>query len=153
NGVEYEVDCLIYATGFEVGTGYTRRAGYDVIGRGGQSLAAKWAEGVSTFQGFYTAGFPNLFIISNTQSGFTANYPHMLNEQSKPRGHVLAEARARQARLVETTPEAEAEWVQVIIDSAIARQKFNEECTPGYYNNEGQANPLAVRNGMYGKGS
>jgi cyclohexanone monooxygenase len=153
NGVEYEVDCIIFATGFEVGTGYTRRAGYDVIGRDGQSLAAKWADGVSTFHGFYTAGFPNLFLVSNSQSGFTANYPHMLNEQSKHIGHVLAEARARQARIVETTPEAEAAWVQEIIDSAIARAKFAEECTPGYYNNEGQANPLAVRNGSYGKGS
>ena len=153
NGVEYEIDCLIYATGFEVGTGYTRRAGYDVIGRGGQTLSQKWAQGVSTFHGFYTAGFPNLFLVSNSQSGFTANYPHMLNEQSKHIGHVLAEARARQARLIETTPEAEAEWVQEIMDAAISRAQFQEECTPGYYNNEGQANPLAVRNGSYGKGS
>src|SRR5205085_3030432 len=135
----YEIDCLIYATGFEVGTGYTRRAGYDVIGRGGQTLSQKWAEGVSTFHGFYTAGFPNLFLVSNSQSGFTANYPHILNEQSKHIGHVLAEARARQARIVETTPEAEAAWVEEIMNAAVSRAKFAEECTPGYYNNEGQA--------------
>ena len=83
NGKEYEIDCLIYATGFEVGTGYTRRAGFEIYGRDGLSLTEKWEEGVSSLHGMHTRGFPNCFIVSNAQSGFTANYPHMLNEQSK----------------------------------------------------------------------
>ncbi|HEY8949482.1 MAG TPA: NAD(P)/FAD-dependent oxidoreductase, partial [Rhizomicrobium sp.] len=83
NGKEYKLDCLIYGTGFEVGTGYARRSGYEVYGKGGQSLTDKWKDGVSTFHGFYSRGFPNMFLVSNTQSGFTANFPHMLNEQSK----------------------------------------------------------------------
>ena len=79
NGVEYELDCIIYATGFEVGTEYSRRAGYEIIGRDGITLTEKWANGASTFHGFHTRGFPNCFIISNLQSGFTVNFPHMLS--------------------------------------------------------------------------
>jgi len=153
NGVEYELDCLIYATGFEVGTDYSRRAGYEIHGRGGLTLSKKWADGVSTLHGMHSRDFPNCFLISNAQSGFTANYPHMLNEQAKHLAYVIAEATARQAKTVETTPEAEAEWVETILKLAIMRQKFAEECTPGYYNNEGQPAAAAVRNGPYGAGS
>ncbi len=153
DGVEYELDCLIFATGFEVGTSYTRRAGYDVTGRDGLTLSRKWADGVSSLHGMHVRGFPNCFIFSNSQSGFTANYPHMLNEQSKHAAWIVTEAQARQATVVEATQEAEEAWVQEIIDSAIQRQKFAEECTPGYYNNEGKPSALAARNGPYGKGS
>ena len=152
NGVEYELDCLIYATGFEVGTSYTRRAGYEVYGRGGLTLTQKWAEGLSTLHGMHTHGFPNLFIFSNGQSGFTANFPHMMNEQSRHLAYVLRETLDRQARTVEVEPAAEAAWVQTIIDKAILRQGFLEECTPGYYNNEGKPSVLAARNGSYGAG-
>jgi cyclohexanone monooxygenase len=152
DGVEYEIDCLIYATGFEVGTGYTRRAGYDITGRDGVTLSQKWAEGAATLHGMHVHGFPNCFIISNTQSGFTANYPHMLDEQSRHAAYIIAEARERQATRVEVTAEAEAAWVQTVLDSAIFRAKFQEECTPGYYNNEGKPSPLAVRNGFFGGG-
>jgi cyclohexanone monooxygenase len=100
----------------------------------------------------HTRGFPNCLIISNSQAGFTANYPHMLNEQSKHAAYIIAEAAARQARTVEASQEAEDAWVQTIISSAILRQKFQEECTPGYYNNEGKPSALAARNGAFGGG-
>jgi cation diffusion facilitator CzcD-associated flavoprotein CzcO len=152
NGVEYELDCLIYATGFEVGTAFTRRSGYELYGRGGQSLSEKWADGVSTLHGLTTRGFPNVFIISNTQSGFTANFPHMINEQSKHIGYILRHCADHQVRTVEPAQEAEEAWVQTIIDLSIMRQKFLEECTPGYYNNEGNVKALSARNGSYGAG-
>jgi cyclohexanone monooxygenase len=152
NGQEYEVDCLIYATGFEVGTSYTRRSGYELYGRGGVSLSEKWRDGVSTLHGMHSRGFPNCFIMSNSQSGFTANYPHMLNEQGKHIAYVIKACQDRQARIVEVSEAAEAEWVETIVASAVMRQKFAEECTPGYYNNEGQPSELATRNGPYGKG-
>ena len=143
---------LIYATGFEVGTGYTRRAGYDVVGRGGITLSAKWQDGVSTLHGMHSRGFPNCYIMSNSQSGFTANYPHMLNEQSKHLAYIVGHCVERQVRVVEAAQAAEEAWVQTIIDSAMMRQKFQEECTPGYYNNEGKPSALAARNGSYGRG-
>jgi cyclohexanone monooxygenase len=152
NGQEYELDCLIFATGFEVGTSYTRRSGYEVFGRGGVSLSDHWADGVKTLHGFFTHGFPNCFIVSNSQSGFTVNFPHMLNEQAKHMAYVVSHALDTQARQIEASQEAEAEWVQTIRSVAIMREKFAAECTPGYYNNEGQPNPIAVQNGPYGGG-
>ena len=152
NGKEYEIDCLIYATGFEVGTDYTRRSGYQLYGRGGMSLSEKWKNGVATLHGMHSRGFPNVFIMSNSQSGFTANYPHMLNEQSKHLSYIIRECGARQVRVIEASQQAEDEWIQTIIDSAMLRQKFQEECTPGYYNNEGKPSDLAARNGFYGHG-
>ena len=152
NGKEYEIDCLIYATGFEVGTSYTRRSGYELYGRDGVSLSDKWKDGVSTLHGMHSRGFPNCFIISNSQSGFTANFPHMLNEQSKHLSYIIKECAERQVRVVEASQESEDAWVQTIISSAIMRQKFQEECTPGYYNNEGKPSALAARNGFYGLG-
>ena len=152
DGVEYELDCLIFATGFEVGTSYARRAGYEVIGAGGVTLTDKWEGGVSTLHGMHSRGFPNCFIMSNSQSGFTVNYPHMLNEQAKHVGYILATCSQRGIGRVEAAQDAEDAWVKTIIDSALQRAKFAEECTPGYYNNEGQPSALAARNGSYGKG-
>lgn len=153
NGNEYEIDCLIYATGFEVGTGYTRRAGFEIYGRDGVTLTERWKDGVSSLHGMHTRGFPNCFIVSNAQSGFTANYPHMLNEQSKHLSYIVKECVDRQARVVETTPEAEAEWLDTVIKAAVFNKRFLEECTPGYYNNEGQPSEAAIRNGSFGGGS
>ncbi len=152
DGVEHELDCIIYATGFEVGTGYTRRAGYEAYGRDGRALSHKWAEGVATLHGIHTHGFPNLFIVSHMQGGFTANYPHLLNEVNTHVAYIVEQAEAKDATLVETTPEAESAWVQTIIGQARMRLDFLEQCTPGYYNNEGKPDQLASQNGPYGLG-
>ena len=153
NGKEFEIDCLIYATGFEVGTSYTRRAGFEIYGRDGLSLTQKWQDGISTLHGMHTRGFPNCFIVSNSQSGFTANFPHMLNEQSKHLAYIVRECVDRQARVVETTQEAEEAWVDTIIKASAFNRRYLEECTPGYYNNEGKPSEVAIRNGFYGGGS
>jgi cyclohexanone monooxygenase len=153
NGNEYELDCIVYGTGFEVGTSYARRSGYEVYGRAGESLTDKWKDGVATFHGFFSRGFPNLFIVSNSQSGFTANFPHMLSAQSQHMAYVIKYAADHQVRTIEASDEAEKNWIQTIIDVAMMRQQFLKECTPGYYNNEGKPSVAAVRNGPYGAGS
>jgi cyclohexanone monooxygenase len=153
NGRQYDLDCLVYATGFEVGTEYTRRAGYEVHGRDGITLTEKWADGAATFHGFFSRGFPNCFIVSVVQSGFSANFPHMLDEQSKHLAYVLDQVQRSGVTLVETTQEAEDAWVQTIVDMAQYNVKFLEACTPGYYNNEGRPADRTVRNGSYGAGS
>ena len=152
DGKEYAIDCLIYATGFEVGTSFTRRSGYELYGRGGQSLTQKWSGGVETLHGVLARGFPNCFIVSNVQSGFSANFPHMINEQSRHIAYLVTETRSRQARMVEPTAEAEAAWVQTIVDLSLMREAFLRECTPGYYNNEGSPQTIAKQNGSYGAG-
>ena len=152
NGQEYEVDCLIYATGFEVGTDYTRRAGFEVHGREGVTLTRYWANGVRSLHGFHVHGFPNCFVVSLSQSGFTVNYPHMLNEQAIHLAHIIRQGLDTQARSIEVSAEAEQAWVETIISLAVQREKFAADCTPGYYNNEGKPNPVAVQNGSYGAG-
>ncbi|MEE2674646.1 MAG: NAD(P)/FAD-dependent oxidoreductase [Myxococcota bacterium] len=153
DGQEYELDCLIYATGFEVGTSYTRRCGYELIGKGGESLTEKWSEGVATFHGMHIRGFPNCFIMSNVQSGFTVNFPHALNEQSKHIAYIIQHALENEVQTLEASEEAEADWVRTIIEKARGGLSFLEECTPGYYNNEGQPGERNGQNGFYGGGS
>ena len=76
----------------------------------------------------------------------------MLNEQARHIAHIVGACAERGVTVVETSEAAEAAWVQEVVDSALQRAKFAEECTPGYYNNEGQPSALAARNGPYGKG-
>ena len=153
NGVEYELDCIIYATGFEVGTEYTRRAGYEVVGRDGITLTEKWADGAQTFHGMHSRGFPNCFIVSLIQSGFTANFPHMLDEQSKHLAYILNHADTHGMTRIEAGQEAEDAWVQTIVGLAQLNEKFLEACTPGFYNNEGRPAERSLRNTSYGAGS
>ncbi|MCB1643986.1 MAG: NAD(P)/FAD-dependent oxidoreductase [Pseudomonadales bacterium] len=152
NGVEYEVDCIIFATGFEVGTDYTRRSGYDLTGRDGVKLSEKWSNGVRTFHGLHTHGFPNLFIISNAQSAFTANFPHAMDEQAKHITYILNYCQNSNVKTVEASKEAEDAWVDEIISLSRLNESYQASCTPGYYNNEGKPNPLSAQNSAYGKG-
>jgi cyclohexanone monooxygenase len=152
NGVEYELDCLIYATGFEVGTDYARRSGYQVYGSNGISISEKWADGVATFHGFFSRGFPNCFIISTAQSGFSVNFPHMLNEQSIHVAHIVKHMSDNGITRMEASEVAENDWVELIKANSTMNLKFLEACTPGYYNNEGRPAERAAQNGSYGKG-
>ena len=154
DGKEYEVDCIIFATGFEVGTDYTARSGYDIIGRDNMTLSKKWANGLSTFHGFYTNGFPNCFFMGMTQTGLTANIPHMLDEQAGHIAYVIKHAMGHNIKAVEATLEAEQGWVAEIRKMARLGERFYAECTPGYYNNEGKPGETSngFLNGQYGGG-
>ena len=151
-GVEYPLDCLIFATGFEVSTDFSRRSGFEVRGVDGTVLADKWAEGMSTLHGLHSRGFPNCFVLSHAQSGMSANFPHMLGEQARHLAHIVSSCLERGVRTVEATAEAEAAWVETILAQSEIRRKFLENCTPGYYNNEGRASSVADRNASYGAG-
>jgi cation diffusion facilitator CzcD-associated flavoprotein CzcO len=137
-GVEYEVDCLIYASGFEVGTEYTRRAGYDATGRDGLTLSAYWAEGMRTLHGTHVHGFPNLFIVQPTQgANLISNVPHNLTEAGATIAAVVRHALDHGHRQVEVTKEAEDAWIELLL-SGPGMTIGSQDCTPGYYNNEGQ---------------
>ena len=153
DGHEYEVDCLIYASGFEVGTDYSRRAGLEVYGRKGQSLTEKWTDGIRTLHGMHIRGFPNCFIMNNAQAGFTASYPHLLDQQAKHLAYIIQTGIEKAARRIEVTEEGEAGWVKRCIEKARNVGDFLENCTPGYYNNEGKTSERSVQNGFYGGGS
>jgi len=137
-GEEYDLDCLVFATGFEVGTEYTRRAGCDPVGRAGLRLGEKWGRQVATFHGHLSRGFPNLFFMGGIQSGVSPNFTELYNEQSRHVAYVVQRVREAGATAVEPTAAAEAEWVRTLQESNRGRASFQDQCTPGYYNNEGR---------------
>lgn len=137
DGVEYELDCLIFATGFEVGTDYTRRTGFEVLGRDGLTLTEKWADGVRTFHGVHVHGFPNCFVESIAQSGFTVNFPYLLDVQARHVAWVIASAFSRGIVQVEASAPAEAAWVDTVMQRSALVAERRKGCTPGYYNREG----------------
>jgi cation diffusion facilitator CzcD-associated flavoprotein CzcO len=149
---EYEVDCLIYATGFEVGTDYTRRAGYDVVGSRGTSLSEYWRDGMRSLHGMHVHGFPNMFALGHSQGGFTVNYPHLLEEASAHVAHLLRHAIDHDLSTVEATKESEEDWLVTLVESARDLRAFQEQCTPGYYNNEGQPGVGGFLGSSYGNG-
>ena len=150
-GKEYEVDCIIFATGFEVGTEYSRRAGYQIHGTDGITVTKKWENGLATFHGMHSRGFPNSFFFGPAQSGFTATYTYSLDEQSIHLAHILKTAKDKGATRIEASQEAEDKWIKTIIDKARLTADFQENCTPGYYNNEGKINQTP-QNNTYGGG-
>jgi cyclohexanone monooxygenase len=137
-GRAYALDCLIFATGFEVGTDYARRAGCEIVGRGGQTLTEKWRDGVSTFHGLMSRGFPNCFLMGGMQSGVTPNFTELYNEQSQHIAYIISHGLHNDVGSIETSEQAEADWVRVIEGSTTMGQDFQSSCTPGYYNNEGK---------------
>ena len=142
-GKEYQVDCIIYASGFEVGTSTARRNGFEVTGRDGLTLSEAWDRGMRTLHGMHVHGFPNLFIVQPTQgANLISNVPHNLTEAGRSIARIVSYALERSASEVEVAVEAQDAWVKLLL-SGPARMLNNPDCTPGYYNNEGQASELA----------
>ncbi len=149
DGVEYELDCLIFATGFEVGTDYSRRAGFQLVGRDGQTLTEKWTDGVRTLHGLHVSGFPNCFVLSIAQSGFTVNFPYLLDIQAQHVAWVISWALNHDVEELETSGEAEKSWVDTVVMRSGRTAESARHCTPGYYNNEGQADAKTRQGGFY----
>jgi cyclohexanone monooxygenase len=134
----YDLDCLIYASGFEVGTAYERRSGYDTVGRDGIRLSEKWADGMLSLHGIHVHGFPNLFVVSPSQgANLISNVPHNLVEAAATIATIIDHAEAVGAATVEATADAESAWV-ARLEAGARRFGGNPDCTPGYYNNEGR---------------
>jgi cyclohexanone monooxygenase len=137
NGVEYPVDCIIYASGFEITTGLRRRIGFDITGRDGISIYDYYKDGFRTLHGHSSRNFPNWFYVGVGQNGLSVNMTAMFDDQARHIAYIIKEAKQRGAIAVEPTAEAEEAWVEVIRGVAILNRDFQNACTPGYYNNEG----------------
>ena len=137
NGKEYEVDCIIYASGFEISTEFRRRVGLEINGEGGKSLFDHWADRYKTLHGFSTRGFPNWFWIGVSQNALSVNMTAMFDDQAKHIAYIIKETQARQGKTVQPTQEAQDAWVDLISRMQIDNSAYMEACTPGYYNQEG----------------
>jgi cyclohexanone monooxygenase len=137
NGVEYEVDCIVYASGFEFTTDIKRRYGIGPMdGRDGLSLYDHWADGYKTLHGLMSRGFPNQFFTGYTQ-GSLGNVILMYDQQATQIAYIIKEALARGAATVEPFQEAQDAWVELVTGHAARTEKYWRECTPGLYNAEG----------------
>jgi len=97
-------------------------------------------------------GFPNLFILSTTQTPWGPNFPHMMNEQARHIAYIIAEMGARDLKTVEVAEDVERAWVQFHEDNAAAVIEQWAECTPSFWNDEGKPSRKLVRNGSFGGG-
>lgn len=138
-GKEYKIDCMIFASGFEVTSDLDRRWGFDeVTGRDGLSLYEHWGEGYKTLHGMMTHGFPNQFFIGYYQGGLNGTTTHQYGRQGHHIAYIIKEALERGAVAVEPTERAQDEWVRHIRETAIDISAFQQECPPSYFNNEGR---------------
>ena len=154
NGIEYPVDCLIYASGFEVSTGYTRRLGFELYGKDGLSLTDAWKDGASTLHGMYTMGFPNLIMSSLIQGGTGVNVVPILDQVAIQTAYTIKHVIDLGARTFEPTEQAQDNWFGVLLTHLTGSAKFSTECTPGFYNNEGSiGDPKMARNAPYAGGT
>ena len=146
----YDLDCLIFASGFEVGTELSRRSGFEVAGRDGVTLVEHWSEGMRTMHGMHSHGFPNLFILGVAQGGnLISNVPHNFVEAAATVSAIVKHALEEGSEQVEVTADAEESW----IDQLVSRRggiMGSPDCTPGYYNNEGR--PMGRREQLNGSG-
>lgn len=136
--VHYDLDCIIFASGFEVGTEAARRSGFETTGRDGVTLTEHWAEAMQTMHGIHALGFPNLFIVGPGQgSNLISNITQNLTEAGQTIAAVIRHALDTDAVEVEVVADAERAWIALLEGSERAFIG-NSECTPGYYNNEGR---------------
>lgn len=152
NGTEYEVDCIIYATGFEWNTDFSKRNGCDIVGRDGVTLSEAWSEGATTFHGWAVPHFPNMMLLTIVQSGANPNFTHNSAEMTRHLTYMIEETQKRGIKSLEPTAEAAAAWVRETVETGASRGEFLKQCTPGYYNDEGKLDDKTFRSQPYGGG-
>ena len=157
NGQEYKVDCIIYASGFEITSSYERRLGIPIFGVGGQSIFEHWQNGMRSMHGLMVSGFPNLFMCGG---GFVfqlgANYAHGIDVQARHVAYIISELASRGVQSANVSNMAEEQWIADQLDTKIAGFVLGgspDTCTPGYYNQEGTTQRYRdVRRETYSKG-
>ena len=157
NGKEYEVDCIIYASGFEITSSYERRLGIPIFGMGGQSIYKHWQDGMRSMHGLMVSGFPNLYMCGG---GFVfqlgANYAHGIDVQAGHVAYTISELSRRGIEAANVSHEAEEQWISDQLDTRISGFVLGgspDTCTPGYYNQEGTSKRYRdVRRETYSKG-
>ncbi len=155
NDTEYELDCIVYATGFEAElTPFARRAGHTIIGRGGITMEEKWKDGVISLHGMTTHGFPNMFIMPapGQQAVTTHNFTHLMVLGAEHIAATVGLLEERGVKVFDVTEEAEEAWTEIILSTARDNSAFMAACTPSRLNFEGNPSMFNPRSGAYGGG-
>ena len=157
-GKEYELDCIIYASGFEVNTDETSRNGFDVTGRKGMKLSEAWSEGMRSLHGIHVHGFPNMFLLTPFQgAALNSNVPHNFTESGRTIAMMIRHATGTRAptksrcRKRRRTPGSSCSNAATAVNVP-RRCACSRSVHPGYYNNEGQGGGLASQAMGYPRG-
>ncbi len=155
NGQEFDLDCIIYATGFEAeATPFPRRAGHPILGRGGVNLAEKWKDGVQSLHGMMTRGFPNLFIspAPAQQAVVSVNHTHVVVTGAEHIAATIARLDELGVEIADVSEDAEVDWGQKVVGAQLDESLFIAACTPSRLNFESDPSAVNPRNGNYGGG-
>ncbi len=137
-GRHYEADCIVYASGFEFGANFQMKTGFDIKGRGGLLLSDYWGDGLRTLHGLHVPGFPNAFMVQmNQAANMVTNIPHNIVDHAQTVAQVVSHAEREGYAEIEPTEEAVSEWVGLILSEG-GSLFASPDCTPGFWNNEGQ---------------
>ncbi len=155
DGSQFDVDCIVYATGFEAEmTPLQRRVGHEIIGRDGVTLARKWADGAASLFGMTSRGFPNLFVMPapGQQAVVTVNYTQLAVLGAEFVGATVGQLVQKGVDVFDVSAEAEEAWTQEIVDSFVDASSVMALCTPSRLNFEGHPEEMNPRNGNLGRG-
>jgi len=153
DGVEYPVDCLIFASGFEVSGELERRWGIPVIaGRDGVSLYDHWGDGPETLHGIMTRRFPNMYFTGYIQGGLNASTTEQFNRQAEHVAYIVGECQRRGVAVAEPTQDGQDAYVSHFRAIEVDTSGVIAECTPSYYSNEGDTAPKWLLLRGYGHG-
>jgi cation diffusion facilitator CzcD-associated flavoprotein CzcO len=155
DGMQYELDCIVYATGFEAElTPLPRRAGHEILGRGGITLEEKFAGGAATLFGMFVRGFPNMFVMPAPaqQAVVTVNYTQLAVLGGGFVGDVVRSLEEEGVRWFDVTAEAEADWTEQVVSTHVDASAVMGACTPSRLNNEGNPQDFNPRDGNWGRG-
>ncbi len=152
-GVEYPVDCVIFASGFEVSSELERRWRIPVIeGRDGISIYRHWEEGPESLHGLMTHRFPNMYFTGYIQGGLNSSTTEQFNRQTENIAYIVSECQKRGIEAAEPTQEAQDAYVRHFREIEVDTSSLIRECTPSYYSNEGDARPKWLLLRGYGHG-
>ena len=138
DGIEYPLDVLIFATGFQWMATSTFNM---VVGREGRSLSDKWkTEGTKTFLGLHSHGFPNLFIVTGPQGGGGSfNFTSAIEEHADYIVWMLTSMRDKGLKVVDVKRECEDAYVAHCREADLATAPLRD-CL-SYYNGHGESEP------------
>jgi cation diffusion facilitator CzcD-associated flavoprotein CzcO len=154
-GQQYEVDLIVYGTGFEAEvTPLQRRVGHDIVGRDGVSLAQKWADGAASLFGMMSRGFPNMFVMPapGQQSVVTVNYTQLAVFGAEFVAGVVTLLEKQGGAVFDVNAAAEADWIRQIVDTFVDPSAVMSACTPSRLNNEGDPGGIRARDTNWGRG-
>jgi len=139
DGVEYEIDCMIFASGYEVTSSLQKRWGIDeVTGRDGVSIYDYWANGPRTLHGAMAHNFPNMFFTGYVQNGLNGTTTLMFSRQGYHAAWIIAEALKRGVKAVEPTQEGQDAYIARFREVELDLSHIFETCPPSYFTNEGE---------------